>query len=364
MKSINKLEVSKLDFQMKISTYEYIDGAKLFVHKYSSIPDIIILYDIDPRVAYHHINTALQSMTIEIHKQQVFSINANSADIGTFIFVLESNIIIELNRSYVAILYTKAFFSKVEGIFKDFKKLKVKRKKTNEIGVIVSVVSGSFRIRDVKCESPQKFSISQNYNNDFEEVQKGIIKQLKMNRAGIHLLYGVPGTGKSTFIRYLVSRVPKQFIFLTPKMAGNLDNPELFNLLIETPNSILVIEDSEDLILSREHGGNSAVSTLLSISSGVLEQLGIQTICTFNTQHLHHIDKALLRKGRLLSMYEFKELSVEKSNALLRKKGHEKIVNIPMTLADIYYPSDENSSNVPFKMKENIGFRQEAFTEA
>ena len=58
-------------------------------------------------------------------------------------------------------------------------------------------------------------------------------------------------------------------------------------------------------------------------------------ICTFNTD-LTAIDKALLRKGRLIAKYEFKELTIEKSKQLFESLGHDVNVKEEMTLAEIY----------------------------
>lgn len=67
----------------------------------------------------------------------------------------------------------------------------------------------------------------------------------------------------------------------------------------------IVIEDAEDLLVSRDTNHNSGISMLLNLTDGLLGQsLGIQVICTFNT-HVSNIDRALLRKGRLIALYEF-----------------------------------------------------------
>ena len=106
---------------------------------------------------------------------------------------------------------------------------------------------------------------------------------------------------------------------------------------------MLVIEDAENLLASREKGNNSAIAMLLNITDGLLgESLGIQVICTFNCK-LDNIDKALLRKGRLKALYEFKKLSVTKSRTLLEKIGITDIfVEEPMTLADIFNTHEQN----------------------
>ena len=61
------------------------------------------------------------------------------------------------------------------------------------------------------------------------------------------------------------------------------------------------------------------VSALLNITDGLLSDwLNIQLICSFNSD-ISKIDSALMRKGRLIAKYEFKELEVEKANALSLK---------------------------------------------
>jgi hypothetical protein len=106
---------------------------------------------------------------------------------------------------------------------------------------------------------------------------------------------------------------------MPPGLAGNLDTPNIVSLLMENANTVFVIEDAEELILSREKSKNSSISMLLNLTDGLLgESLGIQIIATFNT-HVSNIGKALLRKGRLIALYEFNVLAAEKSMALLKK---------------------------------------------
>ncbi len=99
---------------------------------------------------------------------------------------------------------------------------------------------------------------------------------------------------------------------------------------------------------------------LLNLTDGLLgETLGIQVIATFNTD-LQNIDKALLRKGRLTALYEFKPLSIEKSKMLLQESGiKDYFVTQPMTLADIY-----NTKNEDYQFKRSthpqIGFLSNA----
>ena len=95
-------------------------------------------------------------------------------------------------------------------------------------------------------------------------------------------------------------------------------------------------------MVDREQDGNSPVSALLNISDGLLADcLNVQIICSFNTD-ISKIDSALMRKGRLIAKYEFKELEVEKAQQLSNKLGFETNINKPMTLTSIYNQDEKD----------------------
>lgn len=137
-------------------------------------------------------------------------------------------------------------------------------------------------------------------------------------------------------------------------MATEITNPNLMKLLINNPNSVFVIEDAENIIMDREENGYSPVSTLLNLSDGLLSDcLNIQIICSFNTD-LSKVDSALLRKGRLIAQYEFKELETQKAQQLSDKLGFQTQISKPMNLTDIYNQKEMNFENG--KTRIPIGF--------
>lgn len=176
----------------------------------------------------------------------------------------------------------------------------------------------------------------------------------KKNDKGLVLLHGKPGTGKTSYIRHLISIIKKDVIFLPPNMAGAITNPDLISVLIDNPNCIFIIEDAENIIIDREKDGYSPVSALLNISDGLLSDcLNIQIICSFNTD-ITKVDSALMRKGRLIAKYEFKELEVEKAKQLSKKLGFRSNLNSPMTLTAIYNQNEKNYEQT--KRFNQIGF--------
>ena len=126
------------------------------------------------------------------------------------------------------------------------------------------------------------------------------------------------------------------------------------SILIQNPNSVLIIEDAENILMNREDTGNSVVSILLNLADGLLSDcLNLQIICTFNTS-ISNIDEALLRKGRLIAKYEFGKISAEKAQQLSANLGFQTVITEPMTLAEIYNQSEKQFHNP--KEKRKIGF--------
>jgi hypothetical protein len=211
--------------------------------------------------------------------------------------------------------------------------------------------TGGYNLRSAKLPK-RNINVEENYNDNLNT--KKIVENLKKDHSGIYMFHGIPGTGKSNYIRFLKTQVKKDFIFVPIEIARCLDSPELFDLFLKNPDSILIIEDAEKLLITRENDNNSHLAGLLNLADGLIGQLlNIQVICTFNTS-LENVDPALLRKGRLIESYKFTELTVDKTNNLLKKLGKQVTSDIPMALSDIFN-YDEPESNL-IKKKTRIGF--------
>ena len=218
---------------------------------------------------------------------------------------------------------------------------------------VLTKCGSNFSTEEVRTDRV-KIDIESNYNSDFREVYELIDKSIPAKASGLILLYGKPGTGKTTYIKSLISKhKDANFIFIQNEFVSNLLDPSFISFLLQQRNAILVIEDAEKVITSRENQRQeSVVSTILQLTDGLFsDYLNIKVICTFNTD-LSKIDTALLRKGRLIAMYEFNPLSIDKTNQLLRKLG-TRSTGIGMSVADIYNFDEKSFDNLK---KKAIGF--------
>lgn len=192
------------------------------------------------------------------------------------------------------------------------------------------------------------------HNDDFMPVNQDIRRSIEAQKSGLVLLHGIPGTGKTSYIKSLMTDYPdSQFIFVPNDFVNDLLQPEFITFLVRQKNAILVIEDAEKIIVSRDSvHQHSVVSTILQLTDGLFsDYLNIKVICTFNTD-VSRVDKALFRKGRLIAFYEFRALSLPKTRYLLGDRSYG--VTAGMTLADIFNVDRRDYSDA--EAKPRIGF--------
>lgn len=285
------------------------------------------------------------------------NLSKNEKNIGFSIIIPTLNIFarIEKSVSEAYILYGEDDAEALEEFEEICKKhYKTPDKKLNNIRLL-RVTQQGYDLSDFEIDTVEDFNLEEQYNDDFIPEDEKITAFVKKEKSGIIILHGEKGTGKSTYINHLINTNPeKMFVYFPSALVPLLGEPSFTDFFPRLKDSILILEDCEDALRSREAvGGNRAVNQLLNLSDGLLKSLGIKFICTFNAPP-EEIDEALLRKGRLFSKYEFKKLDAEKSSALLSKLYDKEItVTEPMSLADIYYYDETSYEDAP---RETIGF--------
>lgn len=209
---------------------------------------------------------------------------------------------------------------------------------------------GNFGYSVFKIDKNANVSLS-NYNEDVPYNE--YLSFCNSDGCGLSLMYGKPGTGKTTLIKKLISNSKTKFFLLDASLLGNITSANFVDFLLEEcENSVFILEDCEKLLLDRNTQYNPWIGTILNLTDGMLgEGLNIKFICTFNAP-INSIDPALLRKGRLKVSYEFKPLDSKRVENL--GKEIHKDIHGSQTLADIYGTDYTNSSSLNKTNK--IGF--------
>lgn len=207
---------------------------------------------------------------------------------------------------------------------------------------------GQYSIDTTVCKfNDWKSNIKENYNDDLPYDKMNDV--IRSDKAGLIMLYGIPGTGKTSLVKSLINdNRDTNFIFVDTSVCESISDGLFLDFLQENKNSVIVFEDCEKLLFSRDETVNESIGTILNLTDGIIaESMKIKFICTFNCD-LDKVDKALMRKGRLSIGYEFKKLSLEKTKAIYPDAKEE------MTLAEAHNHLDDNGYKE--KKRTKIGF--------
>lgn len=253
----------------------------------------------------------------------------------------------------------------VEDEFNRFKEENTKPKDSSGKYYIISISNGGGLDLEPMKINKNYFSdsskILKNYNDDFVDIDNKIKSHIENDDNGLILLHGIPGSGKTSYVKHLISfKKKRKIVYIPPNMINVISMPEFARFSKENlKNSVIIVEDAEPILISRSdiESRKEAVSNLLNLTDGIVgDSLNILIICTFNTG-IENIDDALMRKGRLLLQYKFDKLSLDKTNDLT-KELYGIYVDKEMTLADIYNLNVDQNIEQGLKSKKmnRVGF--------
>ena len=214
-----------------------------------------------------------------------------------------------------------------------------------DIGIL-SHRNGGYFVEDHFIKK-MNIEVDKIYNDDIP-IER-IDDFVSSDETGLILFYGEPGTGKTTYIKHLISKHnDKEFIILDSNILADITSNSLLSEFLSHDEAIWILEDCEKLLVSRDEQPNPIISAFLNMSDGILASiLKCKFICTFNTD-IENIDSALTRKGRMKVKYEFKKLSKDKA-----KKINSEVKD-DITLADLFFMNKENDFSK--KQRGKIGF--------
>lgn len=201
----------------------------------------------------------------------------------------------------------------------------------------------------------------------FDKIKNDLNSKSPSGRLSI--LNGPPGTGKTYLVRALLESSTNCLpILVSPSLVSTLSNPEIVPNFIalhknnENKPILLIIEDADSCLVSREDGNLSEISAVLNLCDGILGQiLDIRIIATTNAQRMQ-LDKALIRPGRLSANVEVEELYYEKALEVYRRLCGKEDVTLPpkkYSLAEIYNLHNEGKTTavgIDSKSDAKIGF--------
>lgn len=176
----------------------------------------------------------------------------------------------------------------------------------------------------------------------------GYMDQYLNSNANVLILIGPPGTGKTTFIKNLIAR--SNCGAMVAYDAEILSNDGFFASFIEGREGILVMEDADAFLSSRQEG-NTMMHRFLNVSDGLVSASDKKIIFSTNLPNVNDIDDALMRPGRCFDVMQFRELQRDEAEVLARKVQQDLPDGGRFTLADVF--NIKPSGNKPTR---SVGF--------
>lgn len=255
------------------------------------------------------------------------------------------------NKTNIQFVYSESFnIKQIEDSLKEFE-CKEELDNLPVVNLLAIDDNGPFLIKK-KLKSKILIDVENSYNLTYP-LNK-ILSDIKSNKAGLMLLTGLPGTGKTSLIKYLTQENQDiKFVFINNSNLDILSNPRFAEFAISNlSDSVIILEDCEKALLTRDLNKGYDISTILNLTDGIIgDILNIKIIATLNT--VDKIDSALLRKGRLICKCDFKKLTVTQANNLSKKLN--KVMNITdeISLCEIFNNED---NGIQTEQSKTLGF--------
>ncbi|MBL1408707.1 AAA family ATPase [Sphingobacterium faecale] len=354
-----KREISLATVSMiRSSDYGTIASSRFFVHYFGTMPHSEKRHDLDCSQCLPWLLQQFSGQIIDCHYEKSFDDKQKMMTFDLVYLFISGGLmlIIDFNRNSIYFYYHCYPQQQIHQLWDALQQFQQVEKFDDAKVSFMVQYRNDLDTQRMDIKKPE-IDIDRHYNDDFKDIDQIIQSRLRLEKdKGIVLLHGKPGTGKTSYIRHLIHHIDKEVIFVPVQLAQDLAGPQLLTFFIEHPNSIFVIEDAENLVIDREVQGMSAVSALLNFTDGLLaDSLGIQFVCTFNTD-LSRVDKALLRKGRLIAQYEFGLLARDKAQVLSDSLGYDTHISEAMSLAAIFH-QDEQPQQRTVSSHRAVGFK-------
>ena len=214
---------------------------------------------------------------------------------------------------------------------------------------VVSLSNNSIELEEIKYDDIDIDNIEEYYSKQtFKDLSKWL-KKSKKQQSGLSILYGKRGTGKSSAIKYLATKLDSNLIFVPNNLVDlTINSSDFSKFLRKHENPILILDDCEMIFNEFFTKSNIIANNLMQLVDGLLSnKLSIITI--FNVEDKSEIDHNLIECNNLIDIIEFTDLSNSEANQLSELLGYKQKHKNDIRLLDLI-------KNTKSDNKKRLGF--------
>ena len=169
--------------------------------------------------------------------------------------------------------------------------------------------------KDINIELSEKKNIKDSFYPWLENGIESYLNSFISSKQSILLMAGAAGTGKTSLLRHFLFRYQNlgYLAHITYDERIMQTDSTFIEFITENNPSIMIIEDADILLTSRESDANKLMARFLNVSDGLIPLNNKKIVFTTNMTDFQRIDSALIRPGRCFDFMKCRELSAEEA---------------------------------------------------
>lgn len=184
--------------------------------------------------------------------------------------------------------------------------------------------------------------------SDLTEFIDGYIN----SKESILVLFGPPGTGKTSLIREIINRSQRHAMVTYDE--GVMAKDYFFTQFMSSDCMFLVMEDADNFLKARSEG-NRLMHKFLNVGDGLISTRDKKLIFSANLPNITDIDSALVRPGRCYAIVEHRPLAGQEIKNVADEVGIPHPEDSSLTLAEIMMQK-RNAEESVITRRKTMGF--------
>lgn len=253
----------------------------------------------------------------------------------------------EQNEVLISVFEVYGCTKLVEDYVVTFKSLLRKKQEAGKSSLVNWIFADDSGARDKTFQIKKNWEIDRTLYPWIDTDLLSYYKAFMESRSQILVLYGVPGTGKTSFIRDLLCEMNLN-AYISYDMKILTSDSTFVQYVTGSIFDAIVIEDADDLLTSERGDSNKIIAKILNVSDGLIKLPRKKLIFTTNLENVSDIDPAIIRPGRCFDVMKFREFSQDEAEIAAKTLGITLDKPKRCTLADLFYMKDLQECTDPF----------------